>query len=75
MTLFTLLLALIYIISLQVIVSLTLHPYYTQLLMVLAILVSVLPLLYLSALIVHWLYSHRKFGGQLVRHGGVDTRH
>ena len=67
MTLFTLLLALVYIISLQIIVSLTLQPYYTQLFMVLSILVASLPLLYLSALIVHWLYGHRRFGGQLVR--------
>ena len=67
MTLFMLLLAIIYIISLQVIVSLTILPYYTPLFTVFAILVVALPLLYLSALIVHWLYSHRRFGGQLVR--------
>ena len=71
-TFFMLLLALGYniamcIILLQVNVSLTMHTYCTQLFAVLAILVVALPLLYLSALIVHWLYSHRRFGGQLVR--------
>ena len=66
-TLFMLILALFYIFMLQVRISRHLQPYYTHLFLFLAILVSVLPLLYLSALIVHWLYSHRRFGGQLVR--------
>ena len=47
-------------------VSLPISPY-IRMLTVLAMLVLLLPLLYLSALIVHWLYSHRKFGGQLLR--------
>ena len=38
-----------------------------QVFVVLAKLAAALPLLYLSALIVHWLYTHRRFGGQLVR--------
>ena len=63
-----LILALLYVISLQVIVSLTILPYYPQLFTAsYNTVVAVLPLLYLSALIVHWLYSRRRFGGQLVR--------
>ena len=66
-TFFLLLLALLNIIFLQLQKSLTVQPYYLYMFAVLAILVGSLPLLYLSALIVHWLYSHRRFGGQLVR--------
>ena len=61
-TLFMLLLALIYIFAMQI-----RKPYYTEVFMLLATVAGAFPLLYLSALIVHWLYSHRRFGGQLVR--------
>ena len=66
-TLFMLILALLYVVTLQLHLSFTVQPYYSYVFIVLLLLVTVLPLLYLSALIVHWLYSHRRFGGQLVR--------
>ena len=61
-TLFMLLLALIYIFAMQI-----RKPYYTEVFVLLTAVAGAFPLLYLSALIVHWLYSHRRFGGQLVR--------
>ena len=66
-TFFMLLLSLIFVFSVQLQVSVTTQPYYPYVFIVLVLLVSVLPLLYLSALIVHWLYSHSQFGGQMVR--------
>ena len=66
-TFFMLLLSVIFVFSIQLQMSLSVQPYYPYVFIVLTLLVAVLPLLYLSALIVHWLYSHRRFGGQLVR--------
>ena len=63
-TVFMLFLALLYIILLLTVIFWNQHH---QVFVVLAKLAAALPLLYLSALIVHWLYSHRRFGGQLVR--------
>ena len=67
---FMLLLAMLYILSLTINNHLIEQPpyvYYTNAVAVLTTVVAVLPLLYLSALIVHWLYSHRRFSGELVR--------
>ena len=66
-TFFMLLFSVLYVFSLQLQMSLSVQLYYPYVFIVLTLLVSVFPLLYLSALIVHWLYSRRKFGGQLVR--------
>ena len=66
-TLFMLLLALLYTLSLQITAQSKQPRYYIHVFIVLTTVVAVLPLLYLSALIVHWLYSHRRFGGQLLR--------
>ena len=66
-SLFMLFLALLFVVLLVINISLVVQPYHSHLFTVLSLLVAVLPLLYLSALIVHWLYSHRRFGGQLVR--------
>ena len=63
-TFFMLFLALLFVILLKITIFRNqLH----QVFVVLAKLAAALPLLYLSALIVHWLYTHRRFGGQLVR--------
>ena len=66
-TVFMMLLALLYNVILLQNMPLVVSHHYIQVYIPLAILVVALPLLYLSALIVHWLYSHRRFGGQLVR--------
>ena len=66
-TVFMMLLALLYNVILLQNMPLVVSHHYIQVYIPFAILVVALPLLYLSALIVHWLYSHRRFGGQLVR--------
>ena len=59
-TLFMLFLALLYVFSLELHMSLTIQPYYPHVFLVPALLVATLPLLYLSALIVCWLYTHMR---------------